>query len=420
VALNVKAIFHLLAALSFTMRYDLLFARNFRRDLSIRQAWVMNLVSSLTFSVRGILLILALALADHHAVAAGLTNIFYLGDSYLDDGNYKALINGSASEYASNSAPWSTVVNVTLGLPSTGRWTPAGSQSPLGNNYAVSGAGINYSSTPTNTSLHGQAAKLLADYPHGLPGGSLVVIAIGTNDVMGVVGYGGLWSTQTTPWKLGNVDFTVPAVNSSVKVPVTSTAGMKPGSNNLVIFSTSPAPAMMALTQVNPEESTVTLTNKFGAPGTKILANSNFEVCGKWSIDQEWPIFTADIKSIEADQGHVVLVLLPPTDLLPNFNRQSNQALVHDTWKYCYDKMSTIVSQDSDRLMTFDLKPVFQDVFSDPTHYGFKLNYPGWKASGSAYPDDYMFWDSVHPSGAMHRYIAERFLQFLRTKGLAK
>ena len=65
----------------------------------------MNLVSSFTFSVRGILLTLALALADHRAVAAGLTNIFYLGDSYLDDGNYEALTNGSASEYASNSAP---------------------------------------------------------------------------------------------------------------------------------------------------------------------------------------------------------------------------------------------------------------------------------------------------------------------------
>jgi lysophospholipase L1-like esterase len=380
----------------------------------------MNLVSSFTFSVRGILLILALALADHHAVAAGLTNIFYLGDSYLDDGNYKALTNGSASEYASNSAPWSTVVNVTLGLPSTGRWTPAGSQSALGNNYAVSGAGINCSSTPTNTSLHGQAAKLLADYPHGLPAGSLVVIAIGTNDVMGVVGSGGVWSTQYSKWKLGNADFTVPAIDSSVTVPVTSTSGMTPGPKNLVVFPINSAPVIMALTQVNPGESIVTLTNKIGSPSSKISANSEFEVCGKWFIDQVLPILAADIKSIEADQGRVVLVLLPPTDLLPNFNRQSNQALVHDTWKYCYDKMSTIVSQDSDRLMTFDLKPVFQDVFSDPTHYGFKFNYPGWKASGSAYPDDYMFWDSVHPSGAMHRYIAERFLQFLRTKGLAK
>ena len=379
----------------------------------------MNFSSSFTHGIRSGLLILAIALSDDPAAAA-VTNVFYLGDSYLDDGNYKALINQPIWEYASNSAPWGTVVNVALGLPTTGRWTPAGSQTALGNNYAVSGAGINYSSTPANTSLHGQAAKLLADYPHGLPAGSLVVIAIGTNDVMGVVGFGGLWSTQSSKWKLGNADFVVPAIDSSVTVSVTSTSGMTPGPKNLVVFPTSPALLIMALTQINRDEGTVVLTNKMGSPGSKILANSEFEVSGKWFVDQALPILAADIKSILADQGRVVLVLLPPTDLLPNFSRQSNQALVHDTWKYCYDKMSTLVSQDTDRLMTFDLKPIFQDVFSDPTHYGFKLNYPGWKASGSADPDDYMFWDSVHPSGAMHRYIADRFLQFLRTKGLAK
>jgi phospholipase/lecithinase/hemolysin len=70
--------------------------------------------------------------------------------------------------------------------------------------------------------------------------------------------------------------------------------------------------------------------------------------------------------------------------------------------------------------MTFDLKSVFQDVFSDPPHYGFKFNYPGWKGSGSTDPDEYMFWDWVYPSGSMHRYIADRFLQFLRAKDLAK
>jgi phospholipase/lecithinase/hemolysin len=380
----------------------------------------MNFLSTFTLSFRSGLLILAFALTDYQPAVAALTNIFYLGDSYLDDGNYKALTKTLGLDYASNSPPWGTVVNGTLGLHSGGRWTSPGSQSALGNNYAVSGAGINYSSTPTDTSLHAQVAKLLADYPKGLPASSLVVIAIGTNDVMGVVGFGGVWSTQSSEWKLGNADFTVPAVDSFVTVPVTSTAGMVAGPKNLVVFPISPAPAIMALTQVNPEDNTVTLTNKYGSPASKIPANSAFEVCGKWLIDQGANILAADIKSIVADQARVVLVLLPPTDLLPNFNGQSNRALVHDTWKYCYDKMSSLVSQDTDRLMMFDLKSVFQEVFSDPTHYGFKFNFPGWMGSGSADPDQYMFWDWVHPSGSMHRHIAERFLQFLRAKGLAK
>jgi len=66
--------------------------------------------------------------------------------------------------------------------------------------------------------------------------------------------------------------------------------------------------------------------------------------------------------------------------------------------------------------LTFDLKSVFQDVFSDPAHYGFKFNYPGWLGTGSADPNEYMFWDSLHPSGSMHGYIADRFLPFYARK----
>jgi GDSL-like Lipase/Acylhydrolase len=375
---------------------------------------------SLTQWIQSGLLILVLVLSDYQAAAAQVTNIFYLGDSYLDDGNYQALRNRLGSANASDSAPWDNVVNVTLGLPSAGRWASPGSQSPVGNNYAVCGAAIKYSPTPIDTSLHGQVAKLLADYPHGLPAGSLVVMAIGTNDVIGVVGFGGIWSIQSTGWNLGNSGFSVPGIGSSVTLPVTSTAGLAAGPSNSVVFPTSPTPVIMAVTEVNPRRSTVTLTNQIGSPGSRIAANSAFEVCGKWLIDQSLPILAADIRSVVADQGRVVLVLLPPTDLLPNFNRQSNQALVHKTWQYFYDQMSRLVREETDRLMTFDLKSVFQDVFFDPSRYGFKFCYPGWVGSGPADPNEYMFWDSVHPSGSMHRYIAERFLQLLRKKGSAK
>jgi phospholipase/lecithinase/hemolysin len=381
----------------------------------------MNFLPTFTLSIRSGLLVMALALTNCETAVGALTNIFYLGDSYLDQGNYKALTKTQGLEYASNSAPWGTVANLTLGLPSAGRWATASSPSAPGNNYAVCGAGTNYSSTPsTSTSLQGQVAQLLADYPHGLPANSLVVIAIGTNDVMGVAGFGGIWSTQPSEWKLGNAGFSVPAVDFSVTVPVSSTVGLTPGPKNCVVFPINPKPVIMALTQVNPEEGTVTLTNTFGPQDSKISANSAFAVCGKWLIDQMSSMLAADIKSIVADQGRVVLVLLPPTDLLPNFKGQPTQVVVHDTWKYCYEKMSSLVTRDTDQLMTFDLKTVFQDAFSDPTRYGFKFAYPAWKATGSGDPDEYMFWDWVHPSGSMHRYIAERFLQLLRAKGLTK
>src|SRR5579863_1579061 len=66
-----------------------------------------------------------------------LQNIFYLGDSYLDDGNYEALT-GEPLEYFSNQPPWGTDVNIALGFTAVGRWTAGGSPpNPLGNNYAV-------------------------------------------------------------------------------------------------------------------------------------------------------------------------------------------------------------------------------------------------------------------------------------------
>jgi lysophospholipase L1-like esterase len=341
------------------------------------------------------------------------SNIFYLGDSYLDDGNYQALSHATGEAYA---PPWSRVVNLALGLPSVGRWTSEGSHAPFGNNYAVAGAEINSSSlSSANTSLHGQVLKLLEDYPHGLPSNSLVVIGIGTNDVREVIGFGGIWSTSASEWKLGNTGFTVPTVNATVTVPVASTIGMTAGPMNLVVFPGSSGPVMMAVSEVDPKASKITLTNKLGPPGTNIAANSAFEACGKWFLDQELPVLTGDIKSVAAHHGQIILVLLPPTDVLPEFNQKPAQAIAHETWKYLYDKMTSLATHDTIR--TFDLKPIFQEVSSDPSHYGFKFSYPCWLGTGSSNPNDYMFWDLDHPSGSMYRYIAQRFLDFLRTEG---
>jgi lysophospholipase L1-like esterase len=361
------------------------------------------------------------SLAD---AAEGMTrpsNIFYLGDSYLDADNYFSLIHATTKAYA---PPWSTIVNLALGLPAVGRWTSAGDQPPLGNDYAVAGAGINFSTlTAANTSLHGQIAKLLQDYPQGLPSGSLVVIGIGTNDVRNAVELGGIWSSASTDWRLDNAGFTVPEIDSSVTVSVTSTAGMTPGQLHFIAFPNDSKPAIMALTKVDPLEHKVTLTNKRGTPGTTISPNSGFQVCGKWFLEQELPILAADIESVAkhgasaSNRGDVILVLLPPTDMLPEYNKQPTQFAAKQAWKYLYEKLRTLALQNPRWIRTFDLKPIFRDVFSHPKQYGFRFNHPGWLGSGSANPNEYMFQDLAHPSGSMHRLIAERFLEFLQVNG---
>lgn len=57
----------------------------------------MNFLTSFRTWIRSVLLILALALTDRQATA--LTNIIYLGDSYLDDGNVKALTTTKAPTF---------------------------------------------------------------------------------------------------------------------------------------------------------------------------------------------------------------------------------------------------------------------------------------------------------------------------------
>jgi hypothetical protein len=371
----------------------------------------------LFFAILGIALPTGAANASEKTPS--LTNIFYLGDSYLDDGNYKSLNNGTGPAWFSNGAPWCTIANLRLGLPSAGRWTATGGQShQFGNIYAVSGAGINSSLTQVNTSLSGQVAKLLADYPNGLPANTLVVIGIGTNDIRGVAAFGGIWTNSPMEWHLQNSGFVVPAAGATVTVAVTSTTGMTPGDTNLIAFPTTSLPAMLALTAVNAKENTVTLTNKYGIAGTQIPPNAGFEVCGKWFLDQVLQALAGDMKSILGRHGHLVLAALQPTEMLPTYNRQPNEALVHKTWEYFYDKMLELAPKISEQVLVFDLKPIFQDIISDPTKYGFKVNYPCWMGTGAANPDDYVFYDAFHPSGAMHKYIAKRFLEFLRTKGL--
>jgi lysophospholipase L1-like esterase len=372
---------------------------------------------------RWLLFLLMAMLPASYRASASLADVFYLGDSYLDDGNYKFLTNphGNIAPFSSNSQPWSSVVNAALGLPNVGRWTDAGSHSPFGNNYAVCGAGINSSLTGTNTSLHSQIAKLLADYPHGLPSDSMVVIGIGTNDILqDISSFGGIWSTPTSEWKLGNNGFTVPAVGKSVTVPVAGTTGMVPGTTSLVAFLTSSLPLVLALTEVNANGNTVTLTNKYAQPGSQLAPNAVFQICGRWFVDQDLQMLAGDIKSILADHGEVILVLPLPTNMLPVYNRQANQALAHETWKYFYEKMRALVSNGAEKLVSFDLKPIFEEEFADPSRYGFKFNYPGWMGTSSPDPDQYMFWDVAHPSGLMHRHIAQRFLEVLHARGLSK
>ncbi|MFY9989174.1 MAG: hypothetical protein WAK31_30750 [Chthoniobacterales bacterium] len=119
--------------------------------------WLPSLASGETANIPA-----KLSTAQHKTPSV-VTNIFYLGDSYLDDGNYEALT-GYPEEYFSNEPPWGTDVNLALGFTAIGRWTAAGSPpNSLGNNYAVAGASISGSVTPVDSSFRGQVNLMVSD-----------------------------------------------------------------------------------------------------------------------------------------------------------------------------------------------------------------------------------------------------------------
>jgi lysophospholipase L1-like esterase len=348
--------------------------------------------------------------------STSLTDIFYLGDSYLDDGNLKAIL-GRGPAWYSNGPPWGTMANRALHLPTAARWATTANNHPIGNNYAVCAAGI---TLPPATSLSAQIAKLQADYPQGIPASSLVVIAIGTNDIRQAIIYGGLWSYNSAGWTLASEGFVVPPVGQSVTVQVINTTGMGAGTDKLVAFPIDSNTAiMMAVTAFDAGTRKVTLTTVLTVPGATISANAQFQVWAKWYLDTTVTALAAGINSIVTNHGKVILALLEQCDLLPTFNRKPNEALVRATWKYLYDQMLTLAPKNGEDVLAFDLNSVFQDVYYHPSQYGFKFNYPGWSSS-SPHPDEFMFWDDLHPSGAMHKCIASRFLQFLRERKLGE
>jgi hypothetical protein len=289
-------------------------------------------------------------------------NIFYLGDSYLDDGNYQALT-GFQLEYFSNEPPWGTDVNVALGFKAVGRWTTAGSPpNPLGNNYAVSGASIGGVTAPIDTSFRGQVNLMLSDYPKGLPTNTLVVVAIGTNDVIVAMNLGGIWSTNLSGWRLNHSGFTVPAVGATATVQVADTTGLVAGPNNLVIFAKGRKWTLLSVTAVDTQSSTVAFTNVIGKPGTLVSPNSSFEMAASYVLDLAVPIFTQEINALLDDGARLVLALPQRTDILPLYNQGADQGLAYSTWLYLYTKMAMAVSQKP--VQNFDLNGFFDTVFS--------------------------------------------------------
>jgi hypothetical protein len=162
---------------------------------------------------------------------------------------------------------------------------------------------------------------LVSDYPNGVPADTVVVVAIGTADVIGTMNVGGIWSTNLSAWRLKHSEFTVPAVGATVTVQVAVTTGLAAGPNSLVVFLNGRNFTLFSVSAVNTQSSTLTLTSVSGKPGTLVSQNSSFEMAASYLLDFAVPIFTKGINALLADGASLVLALPQRTDILPLYNQ---------------------------------------------------------------------------------------------------
>jgi hypothetical protein len=153
-----------------------------------------------------------------------------------------------------------------------------------------------------------------------------------------------------------------------------------------------------------------------GKPGTLVSQNSSFEMAASYVLDFAVPIFTREIDALLAEGASLVLALPQRTDILPLYNQGPDQGLAYSTWLYLYTKMAMAVSKKP--FSDFDLNGFFDTVFFNFASYGFLYNYPGWDDNPNVSANEYVFWDSAHPSGRMHQLIANDFIAFLQQFGL--
>ena len=348
------------------------------------------------------------------------TVIFYLGDSLLDNGSCNYLNGGKGDAWASNGPTWGPVANEMLGLPCIPRWTPKGSiAGQLGTNYAVAGAAVSSYITPVNTSLLTQITKLLADYPSGFPADTLVVIFIGNNDV-GVSGTipagGGIWSEAH--WKT-TAPFKVPPAVGAGVMSVETSAGAIPGlTNYMIVHVPSGDLGPFPITGV-PDRSHLIIQNPFGiGVGTNVPSQSMVQVFASWLLHEELVMLSSRIASLLSAGAKIIWTNLEKITLLPIFVG-SQSGLSDASVAYWNSTAQSLIHPGSARnIELFDIASVYQDMCTKPTQYGFKDAVTPWNNSATLNPDDLVFYDNVHLTAAAHRFIAKRFLEMLRRRGL--
>jgi hypothetical protein len=353
-------------------------------------------------------------LISRFAINPSIGPIFWLGASYEDNWpNYYAIQSLTAPTTFSGS--WAFLVNATLGQNSVGRWTTAGSVAGnLGRIYAVSGASWSNYITGVNTTIATQTAKLISDYPGGLPTGSVVVIHCGINEMQfggNLIG-GGIFSTDGTTVTWAQSGFTMPANLANINVTVTNSAQCVAGANNLVFVNG----LYLMTVQAVPDGTHITLTNSFNNTQGTVVAAGNMQAYSATTIAANITAAQTGITNlISAGVSQIYFVICPNLGQLPNFSGQA--ALATTTWNYWKTQAkASLYPNTAKQVAVFDVSAVTNNIVTNPTNYGFKDATTQWNNSVTINQNDLLFFDGFHQNAPGHVEIAHQFFSTIRNR----
>lgn len=137
---------------------------------------------------------------------------------------------------------------------------------------------------------------------------------------------------------------------------------------------------------------------------------------------------TAVKSLVQAGANNILVVNLPDLGELPvTRNSQRAKALSSLTQKHNSQLATALKNlrqqlQSESNIIYYDVNEIFNQAIDNPTKFGFTnvtdtcLNIERSQYVVCKNPDEYLFWDYIHPSTAAHKLLAETVLTKLRTR----
>lgn len=177
-------------------------------------------------------------------------------------------------------------------------------------------------------------------------------------------------------------------------------------------------------------ESFITNQKKLNLNGLYVIwAGANDYIYG--AADSTTPLnnLSQAIDSLSnAGAKRILIANLPDLGNLPATSPTTNSPLLNNLTKEHNIGLSTSLNSlnkilaDDSQIIMLDINTLYRDAITHPEKYGFKNVTSACiqNRTDCDNPDQFLFWDGIHPTTATHRIIGEEAFKLLKTKVASK